>query len=302
MAVTVYEAIEQRTTTEGIEHIPGDAGWPVIGHSLNFVRDPFGFHQGRRAEYGPVYKSYIFGGWNVMLHGADALEMVLMDRGKFYSSFNGWRVLHKLFPDGLMLRDFDDHRAHRRVMQAAFKPGPMQDYVGRMNDRIAHSMDVWAGREGMRFYDAIKELTLDMGASVFLGLDMGPEARKLNQAFIDEVAASVAVIRKPIPGTKTWRGIRARAFLLDFFRDLIPQRRAGDGDDMFSQLCRAESEDGRMFTDQEIVDHLNFLLMAAHDTTTSALTTMAWALAQYPDWRSRSAASAWTTATWSGWN
>ncbi len=40
-----------------------------------------------------------------------------------------------------------------------------------------------------------------------------------------------------------------------------------------------------MFTDQEIIDHMNFLLMAAHDTTTSALSTMIWALAKYPQWQ-----------------
>jgi cytochrome P450 len=114
---------------------------------------------------------------------------------------------------------------------------------------------------------------------------MGDEAAKLNQAFIDEVAASVAVIRRPGPGTAMGRGVKARAFLLAYFRDLIPERRAGDGDDMFSQFCKAKSEDGAFFSDDEIVDHLNFLLMAAHDTTTSALTTMVWALAAYPDWQ-----------------
>ncbi|MEO0999280.1 MAG: cytochrome P450, partial [Pseudomonadota bacterium] len=61
--------------------------------------------------------------------------------------------------------------------------------------------------------------------------------------------------------------------------------RAAGGEDLFSELCRAEDEDGVHWSDQEIVDHFNFLMMAAHDTTTSALTTMAWALAEHPDWQ-----------------
>ena len=72
-------------------------------------------------------------------------------------------------------------------------------------------------------------------------------------------------------------------------RRRIPERRAGEGDDLLSQLCRARIEDGedegRRFTDDEIVEHLNFLLMAAHDTTTSGLTTMVWALARHPQWQ-----------------
>jgi cytochrome P450 len=268
-----------------LDHLPGNLGMPIFGKTFEFLRDPFGFHQRMREEYGDVYRFSIFGGQTVALHGADALEHVLMDRDKMFSSRMGWRVLSQLFPNGLMLRDFDDHRAHRRVMQVAFKPAPMKDYMHRLNDGIAQALSHWTPSDRFQFYPAIKNLTLDLGASVFLGLDMGDEAARVNQAFIDEVSASIAIIRRPWPGTAMGRGVRARAFLLDYFRDLIPERRASDADDMFSQFCRAESEDGRQYSDEEIVDHLNFLLMAAHDTTTSALTTMVWALAKYPHWQ-----------------
>lgn len=280
---------ETITATPGaasdLSHIPGTGRLPVFGNTFEFIRDPFAFHRRRIEAFGPVYRFSVFGGWTVALNGAEGLELGLMDKERIFSSKNGWDVLERLFSGGLMLRDFEDHRAHRRVMQAAFKPGPMEDYVGRMNDGIALAMQRWADNPSFKFYDGIKRLTLDLGASVFLGVDMGPEAQRLNQAFIDEVSASIAVIRKPWPGTKMGRGVRSRAFLRDYFRSLIAERRRAGGDDMFSQLCRAESEDGRMFSDDEIIDHMNFLLMAAHDTTTSALTTMAWALASYPDWQ-----------------
>jgi len=284
--MTVTDAAKTGIVPVSLDHIPGHKGLPFFGDTLEFLKDPFAFHQRRMERYGPVYRVQIFGGQSVALQGADALEMVLMDRQKNFGSRDGWQVLRQLFPDGLMLRDFDDHRQHRRVMQVAFKPQPMKDYLIRLNDGIAKTLDVWQPSSRFEFYPAIKELTLNLGASAFLGLDMGDtDAARLNQAFVDEVAASVSVIRRPWPGTKMGRGVKARAFLLEYFRDLIPARRAGDADDMFSQFCRAESEDGRMFSDQEIIDHMNFLLMAAHDTTTAALTTMIWALAKHPDWQ-----------------
>lgn len=265
--------------------VPGTGRLPLVGNTIEFVRDPFAFHRRRIDAFGPVYKFHVFGHWTVALNGADALEMVLMDRDKNFSSHMGWGVLHRLFPNGLMLRDFDDHRAHRRIMQAAFKPNAMADYVSRMNDGIDRALGHWTATPNLQFYAAIKDLTLDLGASVFLGLDMGDEAARVNQAFIDEVSASIAVIRTPLPGTSMRRGVNARAFLVEYFRKLIAERREGDGVDMLSQLCRARSDDGSFFTEQEIIDHMNFLLMAAHDTTTSALTTMIWALAQYPEWQ-----------------
>jgi cytochrome P450 len=271
-----------------LDHIPGEGGWPLVGLTLSFVRDAFALHRGLRARHGPVYKHHILGTWGVSLAGADALEYVLMDRERNFSSELGWQsTLSNLFPRGLMLRDFDDHRKHRRIMQVAFKAPAMRDYLRRMNDGIAAELDDWGRQPDFLFYPAIKQLTLNLGASVFLGLDMGADAKALNQAFADEVAATIAVIRRPLPGTKMAKGVRARRYLVDSFTRLIPERRDSDLQDMFSHLCRAESDDGERLTDQEIVDHMNFLLMAAHDTTTSSVTTMAWALAAFPEWQER---------------
>lgn len=283
--MALSETIKAGPASAGLDHVPGHLGLPIFGNTFAFLKDPIGFHNGRRRQYGDVYKVSIFGGQTVVLRGADALEYVLMDRDKNFASRRGWDLLARLFPNGLMLRDFDDHRSHRKIMQVAFKQKPMRHYMLGLNEGIANSMRNWAPSSRFEFYPAIKNLTLQLGASVFLGLQMGDEAARVNQAFMDEVAAAVAVLRRPWPFTPMRRGVKARAFLLDYFRDIIPARRSGDGDDMFSQFCRAESDDGAFFTDDEIVDHLNFLLMAAHDTTTSALSTMIWALAQYPDWQ-----------------
>ena len=42
-----------------------------------------------------------------------------------------------------------------------------------------------------------------------------------------------------------------------------------------------------VFSDREIVDHTIFLMMAAHDTVTSALSTVVWALATNSDWQEK---------------
>ena len=121
-------------------------------------------------KYGPVYKSYAMGGWNVMLVGADANELVLFDRDKIFSSEQGWGpVLDKLFPRGLMLLDFDHHRADRRALSIAFKPEPMRHYADALGRGIARETAKWAGRE-MLFYPAIKQLTLALAADSFIGI------------------------------------------------------------------------------------------------------------------------------------
>ena len=138
----------------------------------------------------------------------------------------------------------------------------------------------------------LKQLTLDLAASVFMGVELGKTANALNRAFVDTVAASMALIRTPIPGLGMWRGVRGRELLVKRFRELIPQKRAVHTSDFFSEFCHVESETGEKFTDQEIIDHMIFLMMAAHDTTTSTLTTMMYLLARNPEWQDRLRANA----------
>lgn len=72
-----------------------------------------------------------------------------------------------------------------------------------------------------------------------------------------------------------------------YFQRQIKSKREGQGNDMFSLLCRATDEEGNQYTDQEVVDHMIFLMMAAHDTTTSTLTSMTYALAQHTEWQEK---------------
>ena len=119
-----------------------------------------------------------------------------MDRDKLFSSEQGWGpLLNLLFPRGLMLMDFDHHRAERRVLGVAFKPEPMRHYAQRLDQGIARRVTDWAATGEFRFYDAIKQLSLDLAADCFLGMELGDEAARINQAFVDEVQASVAPIR-----------------------------------------------------------------------------------------------------------
>jgi cytochrome P450 len=56
---------------------------------------------------------------------------------------------------------------------------------------------------------------------------------------------------------------------------------------MFSVLCHTADEDGQSFTDDQIISHMIFLMMAAHDTSTSTMTTMCYHLAANPEWQER---------------
>jgi cytochrome P450 len=272
-----------------LAHIPGTEGWPVLGSTLQLLADPKGEVERLSAKYGPVYRTRAFGGRNVSLLGPEANEFVLFDQAKTFSSTLGWGlILDRLFPRGLMLLDFDEHRLHRRALSVAFKTGPMQSYLVSLNAGISRGIAGWREKgQDLTFYPAIKQLTLDLAAVSFLGADLGPDVEALKRAFIDMVAAAVSVIRAPLPGTQMARGVAGRAFMIDYFGRQIDARRAGEGQDIFSQLCKATTDDGALLTRQEIIDHMSFLMMAAHDTLTSSLTSFVYYLSINPEWREK---------------
>ncbi|MES2195540.1 MAG: cytochrome P450 [Pseudomonadota bacterium] len=271
-----------------LTHIPGDEGWPFIGKTLHVLADPKGQIERAAAQYGLVYRSHLFGETSLTLLGPEANELVLFDQAKIFSSQHGWgRILGLLFPRGLMLLDFEEHRLHRRALSVAFKSGPMKSYLGELDTGIAARVAQWKAKPGpMLLYPAMKQLTLDLAATSFLGAEIGPEVDDITRAFVDMVAASVAVIRKPLPGTAMARGVNGRKRIVAYFSEQIPIRRArGGGEDLFSQLCHATHEDGALLSTQDIVDHMSFLMMAAHDTLTSSLTSFIGELAARPDWQ-----------------
>ena len=280
-----------------LEHIPGEDGWPVVGTTFMQLADPIGFGKRMLARHGPVFRTRSFGRRQVTMIGAEANEVVLFDRDKIFSSEQGWGpVLNLLFPRGLMLMDFAPHRADRRALSIAFKPEPMRHYCDLLNADIARVVDGWGEGERL-FYPAIKALTLETAATSFLGLPFGPEADRLNKAFVDMVQAAVAPIRRPLPFTAMGKGVAGRKMMVAYFTRLLRERRADPGQDMFSQFALARRDgdgeaEGELLPEDVVVDHMIFLMMAAHDTITSSFTTLIWQLAKNPEWQEKLRAEA----------
>lgn len=288
MQSAMSPAVTTPPSPKALRHIPGDEGWPIIGNTLKVLADPKGQIERQAAKYGPIYRTNLFGETSLTLLGPEANELVLFDQGRLFSSTHGWGpILGLLFPRGLMLLDFEEHRLHRRALSVAFKSGPMKSYLVDLDRGIAARVKQWKEQPGeMLVYPAMKQLTLDLAATSFLGEDIGPEIAEINRAFIDMVAAAVAPIRKPLPFTQMGRGVAGRKRIVAYFSEQIPIRRArGGGEDLFSQLCQATHEDGALLSTQDIIDHMSFLMMAAHDTLTSSLTSFVGELAAHPEWQ-----------------
>ena len=272
----------------GLRPALGQGGPPLLGHTLPFMQHTLSMARRFRARYGDIFWSNVAGTRLVVVLGPDGLETVLANRDRAFSNKEGWNhFIGPFFDRGVMLMDFEEHRLHRRIMQQAFKRERLVAYLDKLNPAIERGIAGWPTGERFELYPAAKQLTLNIATEVFMGAELGAEADRLNRAFVNTVVAGQAIIRADVRGGKWHRGLASRRLLQEWLRSQIAAKRAGAGDDLFSVLCHAETEEGERFTDDDVINHMIFTMMAAHDTSTITAAMMAYYLARHPDWQAR---------------
>lgn len=254
---------------------------------MRYLRDPEGWAADRYERYGPVSWSRVFGVRLVTVMEPEAAGLLLVNRDKAFSQA-GWEYfIGPFFRRGLMLLDFGEHHHHRRIMQQAFTQERLRVFVRDLGAAIDGALSTWEPSRHFLVYPALKQLTLDLATVVFMGGVLGRQADLVNRAFIATVRAGTAFVRLPVPGSRWWRGLRGRGRLEAFFTRQLSAKRAGAGQDLFSALCNAQTEDGERFSDDDVVNHMIFLMMAAHDTSTITLSTIWYYLAKEQAWQER---------------
>ena len=289
MSTTVNLSYKEAKNNEKLDHIPGSFGLPIIGQTFQLVKDLYGTIDRQYQQFGNVSRFGLAGFRGALLIGPDLYKEIMLDKDKNFSAEMGYMgSLGRFYKGALLLRDHEEHRFQRRMMQSAFKNDAMKGYIGTMGPMIADGIVSWGEQDKLLFFPAIKQTLLDVAAKIFVGLEESDErAAKLNKAFLDITDGLMGIVTKDLPGTKYRKGKIGERYLIEFFGGLIEERRNSDGTDTFSYFCREKTEDGEYFSNEDIIAHMSFLLFAAHDTTTSALSHMLFHLGQNPELQQR---------------
>lgn len=297
---TLIEAITERVGVEarpladpptgsGLAPVLGERGLPLLGKTLKILREGQKGTVDYYERYGGVFWTAAFGTELVWVLDPDAVQQVLANKDKVFRQ-TGWEYfLGNFFTRGLMLLDGQEHLLHRRIMHEAFTRPRLESYLVRINQTINERVPNWPTGAPMLMFPAVKALSLDIATRVFMGREPGPEADRITEAFADTIRGGTAFIRAGYPGLPNrWsRGLTGRRTLENYFRPLIGQKRDSDDQDLFATLTRVQTEDGHRFSDDDIVNHMIFLMMAAHDTSTVTASAMTYYLAKHPDWQER---------------
>ncbi len=223
----------------------------------------------------------------VLMLGAEANQFLLVTHSKMFSAELAWKEnIGVLFKGGLLNHDGHDHRQLRRLLMPAFRQEALAAYLVQAEPLIDQHLRRWTP-QCPDIYSHLKELTLQIAIKVFFGIELEAELAIYNRHITAMVAGSISFVKAPIIGRTYRQALKSRQALVRMLLPLVGERRRRPTADMMGQLCQSTGEDGQMLSDDDIIDQILFIMMAAHDTTASTLSSLVYELSKNPDWQTK---------------
>ena len=251
---------------------PLDKGNLFFGHSIKFNNDALSLVKNLQNKYGDIFEISILHKRVTMFMTPSATKHVYLDADDNFSSRHGWEFsLGKTFENGLMLRDFDDHRFHRGLLQDSFRRDALANYLQIVQPLLDTWIEELQENKSFNLYATMKELMFKISLELFFDEIDNSRQKELEKLFTDAIKSATSVVRTPLPFTKLRKGLKARRSLLKYFESKAENVDI-ESNTLFAELVKTNKHEGGL-SNYEIAEHMIFLLLAAHDTTTSTLTT-----------------------------
>ena len=242
----------------------GSAGLAGLGSAIPRLVELY--ERGERLGRVPILT-----GQMVLLVGPEMNRRVLTTGRHQFSNHDGWGMIFGE-PPNLVTLDGEPHDQQRRSAAPAFQVKRMDGYLPMVDFEIQRRIADWGERDEVDVYEETRELTFDLAARAFLGMEPGEEMDVLREGYLVDLA-------------RQRKGARRDAE--ELLKGKIAVRREGDQDDALALLTRHMNEDGSSLSDAQLIAHARFLLHAGYATSASLGAWSLYMLIVYPDYRDR---------------
>jgi cytochrome P450 len=248
-----------------------------------FHADPYPFYK-RLREKEPIHQSPM--GFWVLTRYEDCVAVLRDQRfgreefQQMLTAVYGDETEKPALPRSMLFRDPPDHTRLRALVSKAFTPRmieTMREHIQEIVDRLLDRVQD-AGR-----MDVIEDLAYPLPVTVIcemLGVPVDDHASI--RGWSADIARSLDAIGLPSDGGIVERGRTSRRALADYFRRLVPERRARPQNDLLSGLLAAE-EQGDKLTPDEVIAMCLLLFIAGHETTVNLIGNGTLALLRHPE-------------------
>jgi cytochrome P450 len=221
---------------------PGSTGLPLLGETLPFLKNGFGFVAARTARHGPIFKTRILGRETAVLAGPDA-------SGRFIDSEvqrAGAMPPHvqELFGgSSLPLLDGDPHLSRKTFILQAFTRDALAAYLPVIDRMVGEALGRWAEQDEIAWIPELKRLALEVICAAVMGIPPGPRTEALRRDY-QLVLRAFSALPIPVPGTAFSRGRAAMARIMAIFEEAVREHQAEPRDDGLSRILAATDGGG----------------------------------------------------------
>jgi sterol 14-demethylase len=266
---------------------------PVVGHMLEFARNPVALMARVRAECGVAGEFRLFNKRVVLLTGPEANEAFCRAPDEQLSQKVAYRMMTPVFGEGVVFdAPLERLNEQLRILMPALRDRNMRAYAGIFVAEVDAMVAGWGEAGEIDLLDFTAELTTYTSSHCLLGSEfrysMNAEFARV-YADLEKGVNAIAYVNPYLPLPVFRRRDRARARLLEMITEII-SRRSGAGeekDDALQVLMDARYSDGTALTPNEITGLLTSAMFAGHHTSSG---TAAWTLIEllrHPQWLDR---------------
>ena len=285
------------TTSSSKRPIPVHPGLPLVGNTLEYLRDPLAFMRRLLRTYGHerMVRIAIGGRKTTLMLKPEEAKQVIQENNRNYGRGKSFAILREFLGNGLLTSEGDFWRRQRRLAQPAFH----RQKLAILADIMIEEALAWSNRlsqldqaKPVNMSAAAVDVTLRIVTRTLFGSHLGSELDNLSHALahLNHVANNAVInpIRFPkwVPTPDNRAFTKAMTKVDDLIYGIIRLRRqTGESrDDLLDMLLRATDEEtGESMSDNQLRDEMVTLFTAGHETTA---TSMAWTLhllVQHPD-------------------
>ncbi len=254
---------------------------PVVGHTVEFVRDTIGLLERGQRELGEVAAMEIAGRKMVALYGPEAHEAVFRAKDEHLNPAEAYKIMTPVFGEGMVYDAPPDRMNEQmKMLLPALKDDRMRTYGEIILDEVEKSIADWGDSGEIDIVDYCRVLTNFTSSHCLLGRefreDMTDEFARIYHD-LERGVTPLAYINANLPIPAFRKRDRARARLVELLGGIIDARVDSDreGEDFLQTLMDSKYKTGASLTHDEITGMLLAAMFAGHHT--SSVTT-AWSL------------------------
>jgi cytochrome P450 len=258
---------------------------------MQMLRDPTGHFMAAYERYGPISSWEPRSPRYVCAFGPEYNRLLFTQQDHFIvDAFRESRLPRgssmERLTFGLLRRNGEDHRKHRRLMQPAFSPQRVDTYRDVIVAATQAELDGWRLGEQRHIDHDLTRLITFISMKTMFGLELtsdGEHLYKLIQRLLALAASpSALLLRINLPGTPYRRMLQVADGIDKALREIIQRKRTSPvvQQDVLAALVAAQDEGGVGLTDDELIGEAYTAL--CHESSAAALTWALFLLDQHP--------------------